>query len=188
MSVRYGVLGLLSKKDMHGYELKSKFDDLTGGFWQLNFGQVYSTLDRLVRTGLVERVGEVVPGPPDRKVFRITNKGRAELDDWIRLPVAQPRALRDDLFVRLLFCERDSPEPILRMINRHRDVYHLQMQKLSKRKEQLLKATQTQPLSVTELLVDAALFHCEAELNWLTHLEQKVISGWAPNPQKRRRG
>jgi DNA-binding PadR family transcriptional regulator len=187
MSVRFGVLGLLSKKDMHGYELKSKFDDLTGGFWQLNFGQVYSTLDRLVKDGLVERAGEPVPGPPDRKVFRITTRGRRELDDWIRLPVAQPRALRDDLFVRLLFCDRTAAEPIIRMVNRHRDAYQLQMQKLAKRKAELLDSRRDDPLSVTELLVDAALFHCEAELNWLTHIEQKVIERWAGRPSRRRK-
>ena len=187
MSVRYGVLGLLSGKDMHGYELKSKFDDLTGGFWQLNFGQVYSTLDRLVKDGLVERVGEQIPGPPDRKVFRITLRGRRELDDWIQLPVAQPRALRDDLFVRMLFCNRESAEPILRMINRHRDAYQLQMQKLSRRKAELLNLKKADPLSVTELLVDAALFHCEAELNWLNHIEQKVIARWATGAGKHRK-
>ena len=187
MSVRYGVLGLLSTKDMHGYELKSKFDDLTGGFWQLNFGQVYSTLDRLVKMGLVERVGEQVPGPPDRKIFRITTRGRTELDDWVRRPVAQPRALRDDLFVRLLFCDRATADPILRMISRHRDAYELQMQKLSKRKAELAVLKRSDPLSVTELLIDAALFHAEAELRWLTHVEQKVIARWAQSSNKRRK-
>jgi DNA-binding PadR family transcriptional regulator len=187
MSVRYGVLGLLSTKDMWGYELKSKFDDFIGDFWQLNFGQIYSTLDRLVKQGLVERVGEPVEGSPDRKVYRITVQGRAEFDEWIRLPVAQPRALRDDLFVRLLFCDRSSPEPILRIINRHRDTYQMQMQKLSKRKAQLVALKQSDPLSVTELLFDAALFHAEADLRWLAHVEQKVLARWAPGSSKRRR-
>ena len=122
MSVRYGVLGLLSRKDMHGYELKASFDRLTGGFWQLNFGQVYTTLDRLEREGLVERASGPSTVAVDRKVFRITLEGRSKLDEWIRLPVAQPRALRDDLFVRLLFCDRTSPAPILHMIQRQRDV------------------------------------------------------------------
>jgi DNA-binding PadR family transcriptional regulator len=162
---------------MYGYEIKSKFDELTGGFWQLNFGQVYSTLDRLEREGLVERVGEA---SADHKVFRITVKGRGTLDDWVRMPVAQPRALRDDLFVRLLFCDKSSSGPVLRMINRHRDVYQVQMQKLSRRKNQLMLAQNGRPPSVTELLIDAALFHAEAELRWLSHVEQKVLANWTP--------
>lgn len=187
MSVRYGVLGLLATKDMHGYELKARFDRLTGGFWQLNFGQVYTTLDRLEREGLVERTGEVLGHSSDRKIFRITGKGRSRLDEWIRLPVAQPRALRDDLFVRLLFCDRSSADPILRMIQRQRDVYQMEMRKLSKRKNELLDAKASEPLTVTELLIDAALFHAEAELRWLSHVEQKVVARWGTSPQKRRK-
>ncbi|HZP43129.1 MAG TPA: PadR family transcriptional regulator [Candidatus Binatia bacterium] len=187
MSVRYGVLGLLSTGQMHGYELKSRFDRLTGGFWQLNFGQVYTTLDRLEREGLVERVTDGAEGSPERKVFRITGEGRSKLDEWIEMPVAHPRALRDDLFVRLLFCKRSSPEPILRMIQRHRDVYQLEMRKLSKRKSKLVGPKGDDSLSVTELLVDAALFHAEADLRWLSHVEQKVKVRWSGASQSRRK-
>src|SRR5262245_16850547 len=115
MSVRYAVLGLLSSGAMHGYELKSRFDRATGGFWQLNFGQIYSTLDRLEHEGLVERLFEHDDADSERKVFRITVRGRAKLDEWILHPAAQPRALRDDLFVRLLFADRSTSEPIRRM-------------------------------------------------------------------------
>ncbi len=188
MSVRYGVLGLLSAKEMHGYEVKAKFDELTGGFWRLNFGQVYSTLDRLVKEGLVQRAGEVVNGWPERKLYRITTRGRDSLDDWVRRPVAQPRALRDDLFVRLLFCDRSSPDPILHLIDRHRDAYQMEMQKLSKRKAELSRLRSSESLSVTEVLIDAALFHAEAELRWLDHVEQKVCARWGSRSQKRRRG
>lgn len=173
MSVRYAVLGLLSSGEKHGYELKSKFDRATGGFWQLNFGQIYSTLDRLEREGLVERVA----GPEEsseRKIFRITVRGRAQLDDWILQPVAQPRALRDDLFVRLLFCDRSAPAPVLRMIARHRDAYELEMRKLTKRKTELQKRGLADEAAVTDLLMDAAMFHAEAELRWLSHIEQKL--------------
>ncbi len=138
MSVRHAVLGLLSTKAMHGYELKTKFDHVTGGFWQLNFGQIYSTLDRLEREGLVERVCEEADA--ERKVFRITTRGRTRLDDWIGRPVGRARALRDDLFVRLLFCDRAQPEPILRMVARHRDAYELEIRKLTKRKARLERA------------------------------------------------
>jgi DNA-binding PadR family transcriptional regulator len=173
---------------MHGYELKSKFDRATGGFWQLNFGQIYSTLDRLEREGLIERAVDPVPADSEqRKVFRITVKGRARLDDWVLHPVAHPRALRDDLFVRLLFCDRSSPEPVLRMIARHRDTYELEMRKLSKRKAQLEKMRAGDDGFVTDVLIDAAIFHAEAELRWLTHVEQRLAERWSRRSQKRPR-
>jgi DNA-binding PadR family transcriptional regulator len=187
MSVRFAVLGLLSAKGMHGYQLKTRFDRVTGGFWQLNFGQIYSTLDRLAREGLVERSCEREERDSDRKIFRITVKGKAKLDDWILRPVAHPRALRDDLFVRLLFSDRSSAGPILRLVARQRDVYDLEMRKLSKRKAQLEKMKSDESGFLTDLLIDAALFHAEAELSWLSHVEQKVNARWSRAPQKRTR-
>ena len=186
MSVRYAMLGLLPTKGMHGYELKTRFDRVTGGFWQLNFGQIYSTLDRLEREGLVERVAEADEGS-DRKIFRITARGRAKLDDWVVRPVSQPRALRDDLFVRLLFCDRSTPDPVLRMIARHRDAYELEMRKLAKRKTEVQKRNLGDEATVTDLLMDAALFHAEAELRWLSHVEQKLTQLCSRKSAKRTR-
>jgi DNA-binding PadR family transcriptional regulator len=173
---------------MHGYELKSRFDRMTGGFWQLNFGQIYSTLDRLEREGLVERVVE--PVGADRKIFRITTKGHSRLDEWVVRPrvASQPRALRDDLFVRLLFCDRAVADPVLRMIGRHRDVYELEMRKLAKRKAQLEKAKETDDGFITDLLIEAAQFHAEAELKWLSHVEEKLQARWSRKSSKRLRG
>jgi DNA-binding PadR family transcriptional regulator len=187
MAVRHAVLGLLSTKAMHGYELKTKFDRVTGGFWQLNFGQIYSTLDRLEREGLVERVPEASNGDAERKIFRITVKGRSRLDEWVLRPVAHARALRDDLFVRLLFCDRSSSDQLLRMVARHRDVYELEMRKLSKRKTQLQKLALEERF-VTDLLIDAALFHAKSELRWLFHVEEKLNNRWSQRSEKPRRG
>jgi DNA-binding PadR family transcriptional regulator len=184
MSVRHAVLGLLSTKAMHGYELKTKFDQVTGGFWQLNFGQIYSTLDRLEREGLVERCCEADGLDGERKIFRITVKGRSKLDDWIVRPVGRARALRDDLFVRLLFCDRSSPKPVFRMIARHRDAYELETRKLTKRKAQLERLRLGQDAVVTDLLMDAALLHAQAELQWLAHVEAKLNGPWGRKSQK----
>lgn len=170
-------------KAMHGYELKSRFDHATGGFWQLNFGQIYSTLDRLEREGLIERTADV---DDERKIYRITIKGRTKLDDWVENPVAHPRALRDDLFVRLLFCDQSTPEPILRMVARHRDVYELEMRKLTRRKAEL-ETLGCEDARMTDLLMDAALFHAEAELRWLAHVEQKVNQEWGRKRPRRSR-
>ena len=189
MSVRYAVLGLLSSKPMHGYELKRRFDRATGGFWQLNFGQIYSTLDRLEREGLVERSCEpIITDTADRKVFKITVRGRSRLDDWLVKPIGPPRALRDDLFVRLIFRDPNDTSMLTRMIARHRDVYELEMRKLTKRRGQLERLKLGAEAAVTHLLIDAALFHAEAELRWLRHVEQNLSGQWVRSkPSKRPR-
>ena len=79
MSIRYGLLALLERGPTHGYQLRTDFDSVTGDAWPLNIGQVYSTLSRLERDGLVTPAGEDEQG---RARYAITAAGRAELLDW----------------------------------------------------------------------------------------------------------
>ena len=99
--LRYVVLGLLGAEPRYGYELKAVFEAFLGGTWPLNIGQVYTTLTRLERDGLV--VAEVVPQDqtPDRKVYALTDAGRAELDAWLAAVEIGPVRLRDEFFLRI---------------------------------------------------------------------------------------
>src|SRR6202012_3215532 len=58
MSVRHALLALLSEGPKYGLQLRQEFVARTGEVWPLNVGQVYTTLQRLERDGLVESVGE----------------------------------------------------------------------------------------------------------------------------------
>src|SRR5260370_34048983 len=102
MSVKYALLGILANDECHGYELKDAFEESVGDFWTVNYGQIYRTLDRLERDGLVEWHEEPQERRPDRKVYRITPKGITELRTWLTQPVTGPRPLRDELFVKML--------------------------------------------------------------------------------------
>jgi DNA-binding PadR family transcriptional regulator len=177
VSVRYALLGILSQKERHGYDLKDAFDERVGAFWSLNFGQIYSTLDRLEGEGLVEWRAEPQERRPNRKIYRITPKGRRELEEWLSRPVERPRALRDELFIKLLFLDAEDREPILALIDKQKRVYMQHMQRLTRRKLELSEHPERRSLLVTELLMDAALFHAEADLKWLAHTEQKLRGG-----------
>ncbi len=85
------MLTLLSQGPRHGYQLKVEFDRATGEAWPLNFGQVYTTLQRLDKAGLVEAVGS----ENDKNLYSITDAGRADIDQWLATPVTQPLATRD---------------------------------------------------------------------------------------------
>ena len=177
MSVKYALLGILSEGDRHGYDLKDAFDERIGDFWSLNFGQIYSTLDRLEREGLVEWREEPQERRPDRKIFRITPKGRRELEEWLLRPVTRPRALRDELFIKLAFLDSADRAPILDLIQQQKKIYMSHMQRLTRRKVEISSRVDRGVLFVTDLLVDAALFHAEADLKWLTHTEEKLRGG-----------
>jgi DNA-binding PadR family transcriptional regulator len=174
MSVKHALLGILSEKERHGYELKSAFDERVGEFWSLNYGQIYTTLDRLEREGLVEWHEELQAKRPDRKIYRVTAKGRRELEAWLERPVTRASALRDELFVKLLFLRRRGVEPILRLVHRQNQAYLTRMKRLTQRKVELSKRPARRELLVTELLIDAALFHAEADVRWLGHAEHEL--------------
>ena len=174
MSIKYALLGILAEKDMHGYELKSRFDEKVGEFWSLNFGQIYSTLDRLEKDNLVSHDREIQERRPDRKIFRITPEGREELAIWLSTPVGKIRALRDEFFIKLVFLDQSNPGAILELIERQKVLYLKRMNQLTRRKLTLKKENQDLEALTAELLVDAAIFHAEADIQWLTLCEAKI--------------
>src|SRR6266545_7007403 len=96
MSVRHSLLALLEQRPMYGYGLKGEFEAATGHVWPLNDGQVYTTLARLERDGLVEAGA----GADGQKVYRLTDAGRRELDEWFLVPVVRDVVPRQELTVR----------------------------------------------------------------------------------------
>ena len=93
MSVRHALLALLSDGPKYGLQLRQEFEDRTGEVWPLNVGQVYTTLQRLERDGLVESDGDGDEGP--QRGFRITTEGAAELATWRVSPVSPSVAARN---------------------------------------------------------------------------------------------
>jgi DNA-binding PadR family transcriptional regulator len=174
MSIKYAILGILSEGDLHGYDLKADFDAKVGEFWSLNFGQIYSTLDRLEKDGLVSHDRQAQDKRPDRKIFSITAQGRAELTQWLSAPIAKVRALRDEFFIKLVFMDKDNPAAVLELIEKQKMLHLKHMNRLTRRKIALKTETGNPDTLTTELLVDVGLFHAEADIKWLTHCETKI--------------
>ena len=98
MSVRQSLLAILDQGPCYGYQLRAEFDRRTGSTWPLNVGQIYNTLDRLERDGLV------VKGEADAHghvYYEITDAGSAEVAEWLDSPVDRGRGTRDELAVKL---------------------------------------------------------------------------------------
>lgn len=174
MSVKFAMLGILAQQDLHGYELKSNFDEKVGEFWSLNYGQIYTTLDRLEKEDLVTHDRQSQDKRPDRKIYSITRKGRKELEEWLSTPVNRVRALRDEFFIKLVFMDKDNPAPVLELIDKQKALYLRQMNHLTHQKVSLKKKARDVTALTTELLMDAGLFHAEADIRWLTLCESKL--------------
>jgi DNA-binding PadR family transcriptional regulator len=162
--VKYGLLGLLTKEPRHGYELKGAFEDLLGGSWPLNIGQVYSTLGRLERDGLVDAEVVAQDPLPDRKVYSITQAGRDDLARWMEEPSEATLRLRDELFLKVVLQSRlDGADPGP-LIARQRQHYFQTLAELS-----AIHGVD----AATKLLVDGAMLHIEADLKWLDLFENQ---------------
>src|SRR6187200_3252700 len=98
MSVKMGILALLERDAAYGYQLKQEFEASTGGRWPVNVGQIYTTLERLERDGLVRRSGE---GGDGQVIYAITADGQAEVAEWLSTATLSPSADRNELAVKI---------------------------------------------------------------------------------------
>lgn len=167
-SVKYALLGLLAEQPRHGYELRGAFEELMGGSWTLNIGQVYSTLSRLERDGLI--TSEVVPQDlvPDRKVYAVTDVGRKELERWLSEPTDGPVRLKNEVFVKVAVGDLlDDGDPAT-LLARQRAQYLQRLSELS------ALADDEELDDRTKLLVEGARLHVEADLRWLDLCEDRL--------------
>src|ERR1700694_5643613 len=97
VSLKFGVLGLLAEEPLHGYEVKNRFEAMLGGTWEVNIGQIYTTLQRLERDGLVRPVGK--RGDRGKLLYELLPEGKKALDQWLAGAVSGPQPLPADIYV-----------------------------------------------------------------------------------------
>ncbi|WP_405478760.1 PadR family transcriptional regulator [Streptomyces sp. NBC_00009] len=158
MSIGHTLLGLLESGPRHGYDLKRTFDATFGHDKPLHYGQVYSTMSRLLKNGLVEVDGIEAGDGPERKRYAITDAGITDVQRWLATPEAPEPYLQSVLYTKVvlaLLTERDAAT----VLDTQR-AEHLRMMRIltdRKRKGDL----------ADQLICDHALFHLEADLRWL---------------------
>jgi DNA-binding PadR family transcriptional regulator len=161
MSVPHALLALLSEKPKYGLRLHSEFEARTGAVWPLNVGQVYTTLQRLERDGLVVADGEGGESQK-RKRYRITSAGTRELADWLRTPPELVPPPRDELVIKVLVALQVPGTDVHELLQVHRRHVIEVMQRYTRIKAQA--AEDDLPLA---LVADAELFRLEAIVRWL---------------------
>lgn len=170
MSVRQSLLAILDQGPCYGYQLRSEFDRRTGSTWPLNVGQIYNTLERLERDGLVER------GDADEKghvYWQITDAGSAEVASWLSSPVVRGSATRDELAIKLAVAATLPGVDVAAVIQTQRMASIQQMQSLQRTKYAGADPDGPQELAWS-LVVDSMIFAAEAEVRWLDHTEQRL--------------
>jgi len=160
MSVRHALLALLSEGPKYGLQLREEFEARTGEVWPLNVGQVYTTLQRLERDGLVESDDSADEGP--QKGFRITSGGAEELAAWLRTPPDLSSPPRDELVMKVLVALRIPGVDVHDVIQVHRRYLVELMQQWTR-----LKDDEADFDLGLALVVDAELFRLDSVIRWL---------------------
>jgi DNA-binding PadR family transcriptional regulator len=160
MSVRHAMLALLSEGPKYGLQLREEFEARTGEVWPLNVGQVYTTLQRLERDGLVESDDAEVAGP--QKGFQITEAGQQELAGWLRTPPDLASPPRDELVMKVLVAVRVPGTDVHEVIQVHRRYLVELMQQWTR-----IKEDEAETDLALALVVDAELFRLDAVIRWL---------------------
>jgi DNA-binding PadR family transcriptional regulator len=163
---------------MHGYDVRRELESELGSEWSVNYGQVYTTLERLVRDGLVVQSDTVVGADaPDRKLYTVTPAGRTALKQWFLTPVTAGEANRDELFAKLLLGLTSDVEVS--------DIIQTQRKSELRRIAGLtaLKECMDPALDLPEVLqVDLQILRTEAVIHWLDIAESKIARTAAADP------
>ena len=179
MSIRQAMLAILEQGPMYGYQLRAEFEQRTGATWPLNVGQVYTTLARLERDGLVEQVADATTeGASDRDghvVYRVTEPGRAEVSEWFTTPVSRTQPPRDELAIKLALAVTLPGVDVGTIIQRQRSATIAALQDYTRLKRSGRAATPQEPEDLAwSLVLDSLVFDAEAEVRWLDHCEARL--------------
>jgi len=188
MSVRHALLGLLSGEPRYGYELRAAFMELAGGAeaWEVKPAQIYTTLNRLVESGLAQKNSPDGDGTDEKVVYSLTAAGRSELERWLgEGTLDDPQ--QDTFFLKLMLSlELPGVEPA-RLIQTQRSTLYQELHRITSVRTRLNPKTELARI----LLMDKATMHLEADLHWLDMVEARldeVKKQPVPRPAMRPRG
>jgi DNA-binding PadR family transcriptional regulator len=168
--MKYNFLALLAKSPAHGYELKQAFEQIFGATSPpLNAGQIYTTLGRLERDGLVSSQLITQEDRPDKKVYDITAKGRKALEQWLNSDeeITPPR---DNFFLKLILARLAGIAEPKSLITRQRRIYLQALHRFNNLRFSL------SPDPVSDLLLEGTVLHLEADLKWLDLCEERLVA------------
>jgi len=171
VSVKQGLLALLSEEPMGVARLRKEFEARTGGTWPLNIGQVYTTVQRLERDGLVARAEES-DADGDVDLYALTDAGSEAAEGWWHTPVRRGAPERDELVIKVALAVTAPGVSVREVVQRQRTETMRALRDLTR------LAAQTDPSSPADLsfslVLDNHIFTAEAELRWLDHIESRA--------------
>lgn len=178
MSVKLGLLALLAEQSMYGAQLRSEFEARTGGTWPLNVGQVYTTLARLERDGMVAQDAQA--DEEGRILYHLTPLGLEEVTTWWRTPVDRDETPRDELVIKLALAVTTPGVDVPAVVQTQRTATLRHLRDLTRLKvqasDQQASSDGTSNDLAWLLVVENLIFAAESEVRWLDHVEARLAA------------
>lgn len=169
MPIQHAVLAMLAGGESHGYELRAQFEEAIGPQWgELSISHLYQVLSRLVREGHITQRRVRQRDRPDRLVYALTSRGYAELDEWLSRPFVRQSGYRDDFFLKLFAASRLGADALQGVLATQHKAYAEELRALGTLRSQ----HRDDPL--VRLLIEAALYHTEANLRVLERAAEEL--------------
>ncbi len=186
MSLEHAILGLLDERPRSGYELKTQcFDGPLHPLWTADQAQIYRTLERLKRAGLVTATRKRRSGRPDRRLYELTPAGNVALERWLATP-EEPPIIRDPLLLKLYFGEHTDDEDLLAVLRRCRDEYQRRLNELRDTSARLAaeRGLTDRAAVLRQTSVDGAVVRARATVDWLDDCIDAIRAGALPGSQR----
>ncbi|MDQ4078571.1 MAG: PadR family transcriptional regulator [Chloroflexota bacterium] len=167
MPARHAILGLLLQQPLHGYDIDGEFDKGLRRICHVNISQIYAYLKSMEGRGWVESETVYQKSNPPKKVFHVTEKGRAEMERWLHKPVETNRQMRDELLTKVYFCSILSPEKLATLVEEQLEIQKAWLDDIRARSQRAEKFLQT-------VMLEAGLRHAEADYEWLLWLREQL--------------
>ncbi|MEU9616956.1 PadR family transcriptional regulator [Streptomyces sp. NPDC048209] len=171
MSTPHVLLGLLASRPGHGYDLKSRHDARFPQARPLAFGQVYTTLQRLVRDGYAEATGAEAAGARTRICYRITTAGSTRLEDWLNEVVPTVPLVTSEIFAKVVVAILAGPSGSAAIyLDTQRAAHRTRLAELN-------SARTAGGVRLADVLsMDYAVAHLDADLRWMDETARHLSS------------
>lgn len=170
LPLEQALLGFLSQKSMHGYDLHRRAQDELGRIWHMGISNIYGALKQLEEADYVESILTLQDNRPPRKVYRITRSGRKSFRDWVKQPVPNIRRLRVEFLAKLYFLHALGLKGAEKLIAGQEAICRERITEI----EQDL--AECDPQNFSRLVFDFRRRQIEAILNWLKVCQEELAS------------
>lgn len=167
MPARHAILGLLMDRPMHGYDIDGAFEEGIRAICHVNISQIYAYLKSMEDKGWIEGELVIQKSNPPKKVFHVTDAGRAEMSRWLGSPVVERRQMRDSLLTKIYFCWMLAPQRLESLIQEQREALQAAVRSYERQIDEA-------DSEINRLFLDAGRRHSIADIEWLEQVQASL--------------